>query len=75
MTDYTANAYGVGDSRKGGWKSSAGVVNEISAAGKGQTVKRYVLAAGTEIVCGEIYVNAGTTLAAADTLTITIQNG
>ena len=77
MANYTANVYGAGDSRKGGWKSSAGVVNEISTMGKSAQFYRLVVAAGTEIIGGEIFINKGTTLTAGgtDTITLTLQTG
>lgn len=75
MADYTANAYGVGDSRKGGYKTTTALVNEESAMSKGQQTMRFVIAAGSEIAGGVIYVNKDTTIAASDTLTITVQSG
>ena len=75
MSDYTANAYGVGNSRKGGDKTTTALRNPLSGMSKGQKVMRFVIAEGSEIMGGEIFVNVDTTIAAADTLTITIQAG
>lgn len=75
MADYTANAYGVGDSRKGGDKTTTALRNPLSTMSKGQKTMRFVIAAGSEIMGGEIYVNKDTTISASDTLTITVQSG
>jgi hypothetical protein len=75
MADYTATCYGVGDSRKGGWKTSSALVNEPTAYQKGKKAMRFVVAAGSEIAGGVIYVDKGTTIAAADTLTLTVTAG
>ena len=75
MADYTATVYGVGDSRKGGWKTSADLKNPIDNVRKGQKSMRFVVAAGSEITGGVIFVNKDTTIAAADTLTLTVTAG
>jgi len=75
MSDYTANCYGVGDSRKGGFKSTTALVNELSNVNKGQYSMRFVIAAGSQIMGGVIFVNKGTTISADDTFTITVQSG
>lgn len=72
MSDYTATCYGVGDSRKGGDHTTDALRNPLSTMSKGQKCTRVVVAAENEIMGGVIYVNAGTTLANADTLTITV---
>jgi len=75
MADYTANAYGVATSRKGGDKTTTALRNPLSAMSKGRKVMRFVVAEGSEIMGGEIYVNTDTTIAASDTLTITVLAG
>ena len=75
MSDYTANCYGVGDSRKGGDKTTTALRNPIDNVSKGQQSMRFVIAAGSQIMGGEIFVNKGTTISAADTFTITVQSG
>jgi hypothetical protein len=75
MADYTSTCYGVGDSRKGGDKTTAALRAPLSAMSKGQKCTRVVVAAENEIMGGEIYVNADTVLANADTLTITVTSG
>lgn len=72
MADYTATCYGIGDGRKGGFKTTNALRNELSTMSKGQKCVRVVVAAENEIMGGEIYVNADTVLANADTLTITV---
>ena len=72
MADYTATAYGLADGLKGSFKTTDALKNELSTMSKGQKCTRIVVAAGSEIMGGEIYVNSDTTLAAADTLTITV---
>lgn len=75
MANYTANAYGVGDSRKGGDKTTTALRNPDDNVSKGQKSMRFVIAAGSEIMGGVVFVNKDTTIAAADTLTITVQAG
>ena len=75
MANYTANAYGVGDSRKGGHKTTTALVEEEHKVSKGQQSMRFKVAAGAEISGGVIFVNKDTTIAAADTFTITVQAG
>jgi len=75
MTNYTANTYGVGDSRKGGYKTTAALVNEESIMSKGQQTMRFVVAAGSQIQGGVIYVNKDTTISADDTFTLTVVAG
>jgi len=75
MSDYTATCYGVGDSRKGGDKTTSALRNPASAMSKGQKTMRFVVAAGSEIMGGEIFVNKDTVIAANDTLTITVTAG
>ncbi|MHC4751934.1 MAG: hypothetical protein ACYTFW_18930 [Planctomycetota bacterium] len=74
-SNYTANAYGANDSRKGGDKTTTALRNPESNVSKGQTSMRFVVAAGSEITGGVIFVNKGTTIAALDTFTITVQAG
>jgi hypothetical protein len=77
MADYTANAYGIGQSRKDGKSNtSAGVrVEKSTLPGKGKKCMRFVIAEGSEIMGGEIWVNEGTVIANADTFTITATTG
>lgn len=75
MSDYTATCYGVGDSRKGGDKTTTALRNPVGSVSKGQQSMRFVVAAGSEIQGGEIWVNKDTTIAANDTLTITVTAG
>lgn len=76
MAQYTANAYGVGDSRKGGKdNTTTALKNPKSNVNKGQKCMRFQVALGSEIVGGEIYVNKDTVIAAADTFLITVQAG
>ena len=73
MSNYTATAYGVARSRKGGEKTTTALRN--ADPDKGQKSMRVVVAAGSEIMGGEIFVNEDTVLAADDTLTITVTAG
>ena len=75
MTDYTANVYGVGDSRKGGDRTTTALRNPETNVSKGQKSMRFVIAAGSQITGGVIYVNKDTTISAADTFTLTVQSG
>ena len=75
MTDYTANVYGVGDSRKGGFKTTTALRNELADVCKGQQSMRFVIAEGSQIMGGVIFVNKDTTISAADTFTLTVQSG
>ena len=76
MTDYTANAYGVGDSRKNAKDNTTTALrNPIDNVNKGQKCMRFVIAAGSEIQGGEIWINRDTVMAASDTCTITIKAG
>ena len=76
MTDYTATVYGIGDSRKYTDKTTTNTdlspILRAADPNKGQISKRFIIAAGSEIMGGEIWVNGDTTLAAADTLTFTV---
>ena len=72
MSDYTATCYGIGDGRKGGDHTTNALRNPLSTMSKGQKCTRVVVAAEDEIMGGVIYVNADTTLANSDTLTITV---
>ena len=76
MADYTATAYGVGNSRKDGKSNTTTALrNEQSTMSKGQDCMRFVVAAENEIMGGEIWVNKDTVVAASDTLTITVTAG
>ena len=74
MSDYTATCYGVADSRKGKNLTTA-ALGENQDPNKGQKSMRFVVAAESEIMGGIIWVNKGTTIAADDTLTITVTAG
>lgn len=74
-TDYTATCYGVGDSRKGGDKTTAALRNPEGNVSKGQQSMRFVIAVGSEIMGGVIYVNKDTTISADDTFTLTVTAG
>lgn len=71
MADYTATAYGVADSRKGKDRST-NAIGENPDPNKGQKCMRFAVAAGSEIMGGVVWVNEDTTIAAADTFTITV---
>jgi hypothetical protein len=75
MSDYTATAYGVGDSRKGGDHTTTALRNPLPDMSKGQQTMRFVVAAGSEIMGGVVYVNKDTVIAADDTFTITVTAG
>ena len=75
MANYTADAYGVGDSRKGGDKTTTALRNPLTTVSKGQQSMRFVVAAGSEITGGVIFINKGTTVGANDTFTITVKAG
>ena len=75
MAEYTATCYGVGDSRKGGDKTTAALRNPDANVSKGQQSMRFVIAVGSEIMGGEIFVNKDTTIAANDTFTFTVTAG
>jgi hypothetical protein len=70
MTDYTATAYGVSGDNKYTDRTTAALTRNRNPK-KGQKCVRFAIAAETEIMGGEIWVNADTTVAAADTFTIT----
>ena len=73
MADYTATCYGIGRDRKASDdKTTAALRNPHSKINKGQKCTRVIVAPENEIMGGEIWVNEGTTLANADTLTITV---
>lgn len=70
MADYTATAYGIARSNKGTDRTTA-ALGKNRDPNKGQKCMRFVIAAENEIMGGEIWVNEDTTVAAADTFTIT----
>lgn len=73
MADYTATCYGIGRARKASDdKTTAALRNPTSKINKGQKCVRVIVAPENEIMGGEIWVNEGTVLANADTLTITV---
>ena len=75
MADYTATCYGIGNSRKGGDKTTSALRAPLSGVNKGQKCMRFVVAAEDEIMGGEIFVNVDTVCANADTFTITVTTG
>ena len=76
MSNYTANAYGVGHSRKSAAdKTTSALRNPKDNVNKGQKSMRFNIAAGSQIMGGEIWVNEDTTIAADDTFTITVVAG
>lgn len=76
MADYNATAYGIADSRKSAKDNTTTALrNPIDHVNKGQKCMRFQIAAGTEIMGGEVWVNKGTTIAANDTFTITATAG
>lgn len=76
MADYNTNAYGIGDSRKAAKDNTTTALrNPIDNVNKGQKCMRFVIAAGAEIMGGEIWVNKDTTIANNDTFTITAKSG
>jgi hypothetical protein len=76
MSDYNANAYGIGDSRKTAKDNTTSALkNPLDNVNKGQQCMRFQIAAGVEIMGGEIWVNKDTTIANNDTLTVTVLTG
>ncbi len=76
MADYTANAYGINDSRKDGKDQTTTAKKEPKTNfNKGRNVMRFVVAEGDEIAGGEIFVKKAQTVSASDTFTITVQSG
>ena len=71
MADYTATGYGVDGDNKYTDRTTA-ALGKNRDPNKGQKCVRIAVAAENEIMGGEIWVNADTTLANADTLTITV---
>ena len=71
MADYTATCYGISGDNKYTDRTTA-ALGKNRDPNKGQNCVRVVVAAENEIMGGEIWVNAGTVLANADTLTITV---
>ncbi len=73
MTEYTSTCYGIGRDRKASDdKTTAALRNPFSKVNKGQKCMRVIIAAGSQIMGGEIWVNEGTVLANADTLKLTV---
>jgi hypothetical protein len=69
-TDYTATCYGVGGDNKFTDRTTAALTRNRDPK-KGQKCVRFAIAAETEIMGGEIWVNADTAIIATDTFTIT----
>jgi hypothetical protein len=74
MADYNATAYGIADSRKSA-KDTTTTALRNADPNKGQKCMRFQVAAGSEIMGGEIWVNKDTVIAANDTFTITATAG
>ena len=71
MPNYTATCYGVsGDNFYTDRTTDA--LGKNKDPNKGQKCVRVAIAAGSQIMGGEVWVNAGTVLANADTLTLTV---
>jgi hypothetical protein len=71
MTEYTATGYGIDGDNKYTDRTTAALTRNADP-NKGQKCVRIAVAAENEIMGGEIWVNAGTVLANADTLKITV---
>ena len=71
MADYTATCYGIGGDNKYSNRTTDALGNNKDPK-KGQNCVRVVVAAENEIMGGELWVNADTVLANADTLTLTV---
>jgi hypothetical protein len=71
MTDYTANAYGIDGDHKYTDRTTA-ALGKNRDPNKGQKCVRFVIAADTQIMGGEIWVNADTVIANSDGLNITV---
>ena len=69
-TDYTATCYGVSGDNKYTDRTTAALTRNADP-NKGQKCVRFAIAAETEIMGGEIWVNADTAIIATDTFTIT----
>ena len=72
MSAFTANCYGLEGDHKYTDRTTAALGRNKDPK-KGQKCYRLVIAAENEMMGGEIWVNAGTTLANADTFTITLK--
>ncbi|OEU68397.1 MAG: hypothetical protein BBJ57_02205 [Desulfobacterales bacterium PC51MH44] len=70
MADYTATAYGIDGDNKYTDRTTAALTRNADP-NKGQKCIRFAVAAENEIMGGEIWVNADTVVANADTFTIT----
>ena len=75
-TDYTATVYGLGGSRKFADKTTTNTdlspILRATVPNKGRKNVRYQIAANSDIVAGEIWVNADLALIATDTFTLTV---
>ena len=72
MTNYTATCYGVSGDNKYTQRGTS-ALGKTPDPNKGQTCVRVAIAAGSEIMGGEVWwVNGETTLNADDTLTLTV---
>ena len=71
MADYTATCYGISGDHKYTDRTTAALTRNIDP-NKGQKCVRVTIAAENEIMGGEVWVNADTVLANADTLTLTV---
>jgi len=71
MSDYTATCYGISGDHKYTDRTTAALTRNRDPK-KGQKCVRVVVAAENEIMGGELWVNADTVLANADTLTLTV---
>jgi hypothetical protein len=71
MTDYSANAYGIDGDHKYTDRTTA-ALGKNRDPNKGQKCIRYVIAAGSEIMGGEVWVNADTAVANGEAFNITV---
>ena len=71
MSDYTATCYGISGDHKYTDRTTAALTRNRDPK-KGQKCVRVAIAAGSQIMGGEVWVNADTVLANADTLTLTV---
>jgi hypothetical protein len=71
MSEFTANCYGIEGDHKYTDRTTAALARNRDPK-KGQKCYRLVIAADTEIMGGEIWINADETLANSDSLNFTL---
>ena len=72
MTDYSADAYGIDGDHKYTDRTTAALTRNKDPK-KGQKVWRYVIKADSEIMGGEVWVNADTAVANGEAFNITVR--